>query len=286
MDQEDIHKRLARAVDKMPAFPRSVQRILELTRDINCRPKDLVSAIEKDPVIAIKILRVVNSAFYNLPTKVSSINRAVVILGLNTVKNLALSFASLGTLPPHNPAGFDVQKYLMHSLTTASIARTLCSQVHDGVDPMDCYIAGLLHDFGKIVLAQFLPDEFKEALARSRELAAPLHQSENEVLGADHTLVGAMLVQKWQFPGEFVDCVRHHHDATASGTTMGSCLFLADEISKRILVPGNGEYLTPPIPQAIAERFGDSYEEIIARLGDLTSISDEARFYAQVGSEA
>src|SRR5450830_1661659 len=146
----ELSLKLAAAVDGMPAFPKSVQQILELTRNVNCTPKDLVQVIDKDPVITVKILRVVNSAFYSLPKQITSINHAVVYLGFNTIKNLALTVAAVGILPQRNAANFDVSQYLLHSLSTAVIAKKLAVQLDDA-DPMDCFIGGLLHDFGKVV---------------------------------------------------------------------------------------------------------------------------------------
>ena len=84
----ELSQKLANAVDAMPAFPKSVQKILELTRDVNCSPKDLVQVIDHDPVVMVKILKVVNSAYYALPRKITSINHAVVHLGFNPIKNL------------------------------------------------------------------------------------------------------------------------------------------------------------------------------------------------------
>src|SRR5487761_1970476 len=197
----ELTKKLSAAVEKMPAFPKSVQRILELTRDVNCSPKELVMVIEKDPVMTMKLLRILNSAFYSFPKQITSVNQSVVYLGLNTVKNMALSFAAMGSLPKNNAAGFDVQRYLLHSLTTASLARTLCQKYYqDDTDPADCYITGLLHDFGKVVFAQFMPEEFKRALEYSQEQLISLHLAEQKIIGIDHTVVGGMLVEKWQFP--------------------------------------------------------------------------------------
>ncbi|MDD5612426.1 MAG: HDOD domain-containing protein, partial [Gallionella sp.] len=171
----EMSQRLASAVEKMPAFPKSVQRILELTGDINCDPRELIQVIEKDPVMTMKLLRILNSAYFSFSKQITSVNQSVVYLGLNTVKNLALSFAAMGTLPRQNAAGFDVERYLLHSLTTANLARTLCQRYgKDDTDPGDCYIAGLLHDFGKVVFAQFLAEEFRRALALSAEQSMPL----------------------------------------------------------------------------------------------------------------
>lgn len=266
----------------MPAFPKSVQRILELTRDINCQPKELVIVIEKDPVMTMKLLRILNSAYYSFPKQITSVNQSVVYLGLNTIKNMALSFAAMGVLPQQNAAGFDVQRYLMHSLTTASLARMLCQKFGEGdIDPTDCYIAGLLHDFGKVVFAQFMPTEFKEALALSGEQITSLHAAEKQIIGADHSLVGAMLVEKWQFPKSLADAIRHHHSEISPENTVQSCLFVADQISKKLSMGNSGNLLVEDLPPALAEHFGDDMDGIIARLGDLSKVVEEAESFTK-----
>jgi len=282
----EITRKLASAVEQMPAFPKSVQRILELTRDINCSAKELVMVIEKDPVMTMKLLRIVNSAYYSLPKQVTSVNQSVVYLGFNTVKNMALSFAAAGTLPRHNAAGFDFQRYLMHSLTTASLARTLCQKYsRDDTNPADCYIAGLLHDFGKVVFAQYLTAEFKEALACSSDQSISLHAAEQKIIGADHTVVGSMLVEKWQFSKELSESILNHHSEIASNDTMQSCLFVADQISKQLL-PENGNPVVELLPPALIERFDGELTDIIAGLGDLSWLEIEAQTFAQIGKEA
>jgi putative nucleotidyltransferase with HDIG domain len=283
---EELTKKLSAAVEKMPAFPKSVQRILELTRDVNCSPKELISVIEKDPVMTMKLLRILNSAYYSFPKQITSVNQSVVYLGLNTVKNMALSFAAMGTLPKENAAGFDVQRYLMHSLTTASLARAICQKYsHDGTDPADCYIAGLLHDFGKVVFAQFLAEEFKEALARSSEQSISLHAAEQQIIGSDHTVVGGMLVEKWQFPKKLTENIRNHHSVILPEDTVQSCLFVADQISKYRAMGNSGNPIVEELSPALVEHFGGQLEDIITSLGDLSQIESEAQVFAQISKE-
>jgi len=282
----ELTKKLSEAVEKMPAFPKSVQRILELSREINCPPKELVMVIEKDPVMTMKLLRIINSAYYSFPKQITSVNQSVVYLGLNTVKNMALSFAAMGSLPPYNAAGFDVQQYLMHSLTTASIARAVCLKYrHDDTDPADCYIAGLLHDFGKVVFAQFMADEFREALERSAEEFIPLHVAEQQIIGTDHTVVGGMLVEKWQFPKQLTDNIRNHHSEISPENTVQSCLFVANQISKKLALGNAGNPVVEEIPPVLQEHLGADLEGIIASLGDISKLTSEARVFAQVGKE-
>ena len=279
----ELSQKLAAAVESMPAFPKSVQKILELTRDVNCTPKDLVQVIEKDPVITVKILKVVNSAYYSLPKQITSINHAVVYLGFNTIKNLALSIASIGMLPKSNAAGFDVQQYLLHSLATAGIAKLLAGKL-GGADPMDCYIAGLLHDFGKVVFAQFMPDDFKRALALSANDGISLHLALRQTIGVDHAVVGAMLVEKWRFQANLVDTIRHQSgdDAESYDSPMFACVFAANQISQRLGLDYGGCLVDAPLPAAVAQRLSGQTDAVQASLGDLGSLLNESRLFASL----
>lgn len=278
----EVQRKLGIAVERMPAFPQSVQKILDLTRNIDCLPKDLVMVIEKDPVMTMKILRVINSAYYSMPSKITSVSQSVVYLGLNTIKNLALSIAAVGMLPRFNTSGFDIQRYLLHSLTTAAVARQLCTVFAKGQsDPGDAYIAGLLHDFGKAVFAQFMAGEFRDALIMSQDQEVPLHTAEMEVIGADHAVVGAMLATKWQFPDHLIECIRDHHAADAAPTPLLDCVRLADQICRKLNFGDSGNAWRASEPMTAPERFG-SFEAAIAALGDLDKIVSDAEMFAQV----
>ncbi|MBS0322961.1 MAG: HDOD domain-containing protein [Proteobacteria bacterium] len=282
----DLERKLTHAVDRMPAFPRSVQKVLELTRNINCMPKELVAVIEKDPVMTVKILKVINSAYYSLPNKVTSVNQSVVYLGINTIKNLSLSFAAAGMLPRINVAGFDIQRYLTHSLSTAAVSRQLCAvYAKSEADPGDCYVAGLLHDFGKVVFAQFLATDFREVLLRGASCGSPLYQIEREMIGADHAYVGALLARKWQFPEHLVQCIGNHHDPAAPSSAMLDCLRIADQICRGI-GPEPGE---PPAwvgQSPVVSRFGDDMNTVVAGLGDLAKIIADATLLVQIDGGA
>lgn len=278
----DSTSKLVSAVEKMPAFPKSVQRILELSRDINCSPKELVAVIEKDPVMTMKLLRALNSAYYSLPNQITSVNQAVVYIGLNTIKNMALSFAALGILPQKNIAGFDMQRYLLHTLTTAALARLVAQKFKvKNADPTDCYIAGLLHDFGKVVFAQSMPDEFKLALEKSAAEAMPLHLAEQAVIGSDHTEIGAMLVDKWQFPIGMSTLIREHHSPSAIHTGVAACLFVANQLSKHLGYSSSEIANIEEFPAELSAQFGADLIEVLARLGDVSALLNEAQAYAQ-----
>ena len=265
----------------MPAFPKSVQRILELTRDVNSTPKELVDVIDKDPVVTVKVLKVVNSAYFSLPKQITSIGHAVVYLGFNTIKNLALSIAAIGMLPKDNASGFDVQQYLLHSLATAGVAKQLANRVNDA-DPADCFIAGLLHDFGKVVFAQFMPEEFREALEISRVEGSSLFAALQKTIGVDHAVVGAMLVEKWRFAPHLIETIRYQHLAVLKDTDMIACVFGANQICKKLNFGFGGNFYIDEFPATVQERLGGSLDEVIASMGDLDTVFEEAKIFAKI----
>lgn len=277
----ELSQKLANAVDGMPAFPKSVEKILELTRDVNATPKDLVQIIDKDPVVTVKILKVVNSAYYSLPKQITSINHAVVYLGFNTIKNLALSIAAIGMLPRHNAAEFDIGKYLLHSLSTAVIAKKLALRMDDA-DPMDCFIGGLLHDFGKVVCAQFMPNEFKQALAQSEANGSSLHEALQQSLGADHAVIGAMLVEKWRFAPSLIETIAHQYDTRSLDTDLFSCVYTANQISKKLGFGFAGNPRVYELPPLVAKAMGGTLEEVILAAGDLNAAFEEAKLFANI----
>jgi putative nucleotidyltransferase with HDIG domain len=277
----ELSQKLAAAVDGMPAFPKSVQKILELTRDVNSTPKDLVEVIDKDPVVTVKILKVVNSAYYSLPKQITSIGHAVVYLGFNTIKNLALSIAAIGMMPKDNASGFDVQQYLLHSLATAGLAKQLALKVDDA-DPMDCFIAGLLHDFGKVVFAQFMPEEFRAALETSKASGRSLHLALQETIGVDHVVVGAMLVEKWRFAPHLIETIKHQHPSDIKDTDMIACVFGANQISKKLNFGFGGNPCIEEFPAGVQKRLGGTMDEVIASMGDLAPLFEEAKLFAKL----
>jgi putative nucleotidyltransferase with HDIG domain len=277
----ELSQKLANAVDGMPAFPKSVEKILQLTRDVNCTPRDLVEVIDKDPVVTVKILRVVNSAYYSLPRQMTSVNHAVVYLGFNTIKNLALGIAAIGMLPKSNAAGFDGEQYLLHSLATAGIAKKLGQQTQDA-DPMDCFIGGLLHDFGKVVFAQFLPKEFRQALAICQADGSSLHLALRQTIGADHAVVGAMLVEKWRFAPELINTIAHQYDSEQIDTALFACVFAANQISKKLNFGLGGNPCVYPLPDQVAQRLGGTLEELIAARDDWESTFEDAKMFTKL----
>ncbi len=266
---------LVALVGNMPAFPKSVQKVLQLTSNINVSTKEIVHVIECDPVLTVKILKVINSAIYGLPEKINSVQRAVVHIGLNTLKNLVLSVAAMGVLKPLNKACFDINDFLLHALTTAAVSRKLADRLNlSQVECGDCFVAGLLHDFGKVIFAEFLPEPFKIALQKSNDLNIPLHRAEQEFIGFNHAQVGELLAIKWGFSELLVGAIARHHDYPDN--VLADCVYAANQITKQLRLGNAGNPEIDPFPEAIINRFGLPMVPLIEALGDLELIKIES----------
>jgi putative nucleotidyltransferase with HDIG domain len=167
----------------------------------------------------------------------------------------------------------------------AGIARLLCAKAGAGADPMDSHIAGLLHDFGKVVFAQFMSEEWAAAMALSRERAMPLYLAEREIIGVDHAAVGALLAEKWQFPKSLADSIRFHHDGESGASVVSACVFAANQISKTLTM-GLDDSAAEELPPAVAARCGGNLDELIVSLGDLSKVVEEAKLFSQAGAES
>lgn len=263
-------------VDKMPAFRGSVQRLLVLATDLDADSRGIVQVIETDPLMTVKILKVINSPFYGLAQKISSVQRAVVHLGINTIKNLALSVAAIGVLPSQNQAGFDTHAFLLHSLTSAALCKLLAERLNvSSMQSSDYFVAGLLHDFGKIVFAEFIPATYKQVLHAARAQEINLFQAELDFLGTDHSRAGKLLAQHWGLADELIEAIDHHHSEHRH-TQLGDCLFAANQISKKMQFGFAGNPVVDELPPGTAHVFGMNLEGLIADLGDLSPIKNEA----------
>jgi putative nucleotidyltransferase with HDIG domain len=274
------HEKLIVFVEKMPAFPKSVQQVIQLTSDINASAKDIVRVIECDPVMTVKILKSINSSFYSLPQKITSVQRAVVHIGLNTIKNIALGVAAMGMLNPNNKANFNTSNFLLHSLTTAAISKMLAERIKlPSSDASDCFVAGLLHDFGKVVFAEFISNEFKLALEKSKEQQVSLHLTELEFIGLNHCQAGKILAERWALPDSVCDVIAYHHDLGQSQNVLRDCVFAANQISKHMQFGDGGNPLVEDFPEPIVSRFGLTLPAMCDALGDLGAVKKEAQSF-------
>ncbi len=283
----EIHEKLEQFVDKMPAFPSSVHQILQLTSDVNSNPKDLISVIENDPVLTLRILKLVNSAYFGLSREVTSIKKSVVYIGLNSIKNVAISIAAIGALPTANKvSGYLTDKFWLHSLSTATISRLLAR--HQGVpetELSDYFVASLLHDIGQLTLALFLPAPFKQAYDLAKEKKIPIHEMEISIIGEDHAIVGAILAEKWKLPKSLIHCIRHHHHLAdfEDVPVLDKVVFVANQVSKMIVSESHRISEVEAVPDYIQQWLGMPLEDVAPKFPYLNDEILKSRAFIAIG---
>jgi putative nucleotidyltransferase with HDIG domain len=206
--------RLNRYIDNMPSLSITVAKVLEVVKNPQVTAKDLNKVISLDPVLMGRVLKLVNSAYYGLSNKVTSVVTAIIMLGINTIKNLALSTAVLANVKNKDRfKALNIDGFWRHSIGTGAAAKLIAGKFGVPTNMREEYfIGGLLHDIGKIPLNDVFADEYLKVIRMADMRKVQLSDMENEVLGINHTEVGRMIAEKWKLSSETFDCILNHHD--------------------------------------------------------------------------
>ncbi len=207
--------KLFRRVSEMTTLPVAAQRIMQLVADATSSATDLLAAVEGDPVLAAKVLRRVNSAFYGLRSKVADLRSAISLLGYREIRNLALTVYLARMFKDGNTyKKFSREALWEHSVAVANASR-IVARTYGNATPDEAYLAGLLHDIGLILLDQYLPRHLFQVIDLV-EQGKSTCAAERELLPFDHTLLGAYVATQWNFPPQVTLAIRYHHDPLAA----------------------------------------------------------------------
>jgi len=221
------------SLEGLPPVPKIYNRLVAALADPEVDFEDVAKIVEQDPAIAAKILQLVNSSFFGASQSISSLRQATTHLGLNMIRNITLSTEVFRTFEGKQlPAGFAIEQEQQHSLLTARIARQL---VPDRGDGDAAFLAGILHDIGKLVLAANLPEVYAEACRAAAARASGPLLGEVEVLGITHAEIGAYLLDLWGMPYPIVEAVANHHypgRVEHSGFDVVGAVHVADALSR------------------------------------------------------
>ena len=212
----DINRKIEEYISNMPSLPTTVAKVLEVCNNPQTSPADLNHVISLDPVLVGRVLKLINSAYYGLGQQVTNLVRAIIMLGINTVKNLALSTAVMGNLSSNKDfQGLNMEGFWRHSLCVGVAAKVLAKQ--RGVDikqTEEYFTAGLLHDIGKIPLNAVLSKEYMLTVSTADHERIPLYKAEDKMLGINHCGAGVMIVKAWKLEGAVGDAIVNHHSYT------------------------------------------------------------------------
>ncbi len=226
MQDSDSARRVREYVGGMPSLPTTVSKVLEVCNNPKTSPIDLDHVIQLDPVLMGRVLKLINSAYYSLGSQVTSLVRAIIMLGVNTVKNLALSSAVLDRVSSKKDfRALNMDAFWRHSLCVGVTAKLIAKR--RGVDPKgleEYFAAGLLHDIGKIPLNNALADEYVMAMSAADRERSSIYSAERQVLGIDHCEAGGIVSESWKLTGAIADTVRWHHELEAYSGDFGDVL--------------------------------------------------------------
>jgi len=194
---------------RLPSPPAIAIKILETVRKDDFSFKDLAGVIQSDPALTARVLKTANSPYYNLSSKVTSIEKSVAILGTHAVKNIALSFVICSEFHCDGYETFDATTFWRHALSSAVAAELTATLV--GAPCNDIFITALLHNIGIMVMHGSRPQDYQQVFKYKEERQRPLPEIEREIFGFDHQEVGAKLLKSWLLPKEIYEPIRHHH---------------------------------------------------------------------------
>lgn len=243
--REQVVAAAIREISHIATLPEITLKIVQLVEDPTSTAQDLNNVIAKDPALCTRILKVVNSAFYGLPGQIGSINRAIVLLGLNAVKNIAIA-ASLSKLfkgGQISPA-FSAKDLWTHSIAVATVTKMLADKLKLGLSD-EAFLAGLIHELGLMVEMQYDRNKLVEVIERcapglgSGDAVPTMDMMEAElaVYGATHPEFGAALCEKWKFPRTFVNVTGFHHNPMGlppESRTLPGLVYVADRLTAEL----------------------------------------------------
>jgi HD-like signal output (HDOD) protein len=203
-------KKIAQGILDLPTLPTVVAKIVELVDNPRTNASTLARLISTDPALTARMLKLANSAYYGFPRRIGTINLAIVVLGFDTVRDMAVS-ASLVERFSLEYDGHDLlAEFWEHSIGTAIAARMI-TRLGNHRTVGEAFVAGLLHDIGRLVIARYLPDEFQEIQEKLSHQKLPLWTIEMDVLGMSHAEIGGSLTKKWNIPEPITDAINYHH---------------------------------------------------------------------------
>ena len=208
MTRVDIAQ-VVKSVRDLPTLPSIVLDLISSFEREDVDVTTLAEKMSRDQALAAKTLRLANSSFYGLASKVKTVKQAIVVLGFDSARVLAVASSVIETFGDSKCQQIDVAGFWRHSIAAALCAKSLAR--HARLDQDYAFIAGLLHDIGRLVLASSFPDEYAQVVDDCERNDTTVSEAELRVLGVDHQHTGAMLAEIWKFPPLIQRAIGQHH---------------------------------------------------------------------------
>ena len=290
MTPETRLKQIQHFIGRMPSLSTTVAKVLQICNNPSASANDLNRVISYDPVLTGQILKLINSAYYGLPNHITSLTRAIIMLGINTVKNLVLATSVL--------AGFKglsktrqtvINDFWAHCLCVGVLSKLIArtGQI-PATDQEEYFVAGLLHDLGKIPLMTCFTELYAKIVQVSKDQNIPLFQSETIHIGFNHCQVGALIAAKWKLGRVMQDAIEKHHshEGLADLGFLVSNIAAANYLANQFGVGTAGDqYVNPLSLRTHADSIGLDLDALTNLRVQMENEIEKARVFLQVADK-
>jgi putative nucleotidyltransferase with HDIG domain len=283
MSNVEVRKIIGRVSD-LPTLPSVVKEVLRIYDDPMSTSKEFADVFSRDQSLSMNILKLVNSSYYSLSKKISSVIHAINLLGYNEVKRLALSISVIKLFPRGVTfSSFSHKDFWIHSLAVAIASELLANKIKIR-EREDAFICGLVHDIGKLVLEQFGNEKFQEILQLVKVKHIPFRTAEEMKLGFNHSYLGMKLVRKWALPEVFYYGVKFHHDPAAADEFVEfvTTIHTANYIVKKMGLGNSGDRCPPKLHDMAREVFPVTREELSEITQEVLEKTKNARTFLTI----
>lgn len=277
MNRQAALRKTIESITSLPTLPMVADRISRLLENPQTTAEEIGKAITVDQSLASKVLKLVNSAFYGFPGKISTITHAIVILGFSTIKNIVLTTSIFEAFrrTGRSRDNFKIEDFWYHSIACGAACQSIAK--HIGFEQVEtCFIAGLVHDIGKTILCHYTPDEFAQIIEKSLGENRLFYDVERELFDITHAEIGSILAQRWKLPDDLRAAIEYHHTPSPSRESYTICAIVhcADILIRALDMGNGGDNQIPAISETAWKSLGLNN---IALPALLESISDEVQ---------
>lgn len=282
---------IQRFITRIPSFSTTVAKVLEICGNPNAAASDLNRVISYDPVLTGQLIKLINSAYYGLPNRVTSLTRAIIMLGINTVKNMVLSTSVLTRFKKGlEVSALTIDDFWQHSLGVAVIAKAIAKRIQVPMDEQEEYfVAGLMHDLGKIPLINCYPELYQQALNAAKDSRLALLRAEIAATGMDHCQVGYLIGAKWKLVDRVQTAILAHHEPVVDlhkGDLRIWCITsLANQLAKVFSIGSSGDAdIDPKLAGRLAGHIGIDFNALVGMKSDIEVEIEKAKIFLQVAA--
>ncbi|MFO7726962.1 MAG: HDOD domain-containing protein [Desulfonatronovibrio sp.] len=253
---------------QLSSFPDIYFKVNEAINSSRSNADYLARIISNDVSLCAKLLRLVNSPFYGMTSRVDSVSRAIALLGEDELSTLAMGISAISAFKDIPEELIDMKSFWTHSVAVGILSKRLARGLPD-VFPERLFVGGLLHDMGKLIIFKKLAAASAEVITDSQTHLLPLFESERDILGFDHSQAGALVAQGWRLPGFLQEQIGGHHESGEMQSKEAAITHLADFLAIGMVFSDKGSIILPPLNQSAVEMIDLKPEKIMDILDDV-----------------